>query len=253
VKRTEIAVILDCSGSMEMIREETIGSFNEQVQVIHDTTESEGAETCESCGHEDGMETKVTLVTFNTSVHDPKLWRETPSEIQELTPEDYQPRGATALRDAVGTTISELEKIPYAKDPDMSFLVIIISDGHENASTIWEQNKLARKIRALQKTKRWTFTYLGANQDLEQIQKEYAIPRGNIQAWDVSSTQMTNKGYYSNTAGTAKFLRAKIGGINCSTDFYGDNDSTATPMPSVHQTETTSEKNEECQKDETSG
>lgn len=227
MKRTEIIIVLDSSGSMESIKDKTVSSFNEQVQVIHDASEEDGVKKCGTCGHESGMSTKVSLVTFATQVHEPTLWREDPSSVEELQLKDYSPRGGTALRDAVGTTIAELEQLPHAKDQDTSFLVIIVSDGQENSSRIWEQNRLARKINSLQKTKRWTFTYLGANQDLEQIQKDYAIPVGNIQTWDVSTPMSAGVGYTANAVGTANFIRSRAMGGTCSSNFYNTNDSTA--------------------------
>jgi len=88
MKRTEIIIILDSSGSMESIKDKTVSSFNEQVQVIHDASEEDGVKKCGTCGHESGMSTKVSLVTFATQVHEPTLWREDPSSVEELQLKD---------------------------------------------------------------------------------------------------------------------------------------------------------------------
>jgi uncharacterized protein YegL len=139
---THASFVLDRSGSMQGIKSQIIGLFNEQLKSL-------GTET-------------MSLVTFSTTVDEPQFY----SKTKELTATDYNPSGWTALYDAVGRTIEMMEKIPVTPDQDVAYLVIIFTDGEDNSSKEYTTSLLARKIKELQDTKRWTFVYIGVEMDL---------------------------------------------------------------------------------------
>lgn len=129
--------LLDRSGSMETCRDDTIGGFNSFVK------------------DQAALGGKLTLIQFDheilISYSDVDL-----KNIKPLTTETFEPRGSTALLDAIGTTI----KSEKSSNP----LVIILTDGQENASCKYTKAHIKDLIE--QKTKDgWTFMYLGANQD----------------------------------------------------------------------------------------
>lgn len=148
---TEIAFILDRSGSMSSMVEPAISGFNrllrEQQQVP---------------GH-----ARFTLVLFDDEYEVPFL--SVPiSEVVELDTQTYLPRGSTALLDAIGRTIDDLgERLsatPEAERPGQ-VLVAILTDGFENASTRFTWQDIVKRIRHQTDQYQWQFLFLGANQD----------------------------------------------------------------------------------------
>jgi hypothetical protein len=202
--KTYIAMVLDKSSSMDSIRAEAIEHFNEQVeQIIADSQ---------------GLDTKVSLTIFNQDVEE-VFFNEDVSTLKPLTLKTYRPSGMTAMIDAVGQTIDRLELNKDIKDENVAVLVVIVSDGLENASKRYTRADLADRIQALQGTKRWTFTYLGANQDLAQIANDYNIPVGNITAFVADADGMKNATVMSVNS-TSSYLSERRQGITQSTNYY---------------------------------
>lgn len=117
---TEMIFILDRSGSMESLTEETIGGFN---SLIEKQKEEPG-------------EARITTILFDDKYE--LLHDHTPvQEIQRLTRKEYYARGCTALLDAVGLTIDRvggrLAETPEEERPGR-VVMVITTDGYENAS-----------------------------------------------------------------------------------------------------------------------
>ena len=148
---TEIAFILDRSGSMDSCRDAAIEGFN------HFLGEQQQAE---------GL-AKLTLVLFDDEYLVAAQSLPVP-EVVALTRETYVPRNSTALLDAIGRTIDELgvrlAEIPEADRPGQ-VIVAIVTDGLENASQRFTWKDVAAKIKHQTETYKWTFLFLGANQD----------------------------------------------------------------------------------------
>lgn len=148
---TEIAIVLDRSGSMESVRIDTIGGFNTFL-----------AEQVDEAG-----DVNVTLVQFDGE-YDIVYLREPVRRAPRLTTETYVPRGSTALLDAIGRTIDELgarlASMPEPARPG-KVIVVIITDGHENASIQYSREQVFQRIRHQTDVYGWEFVYLGANQD----------------------------------------------------------------------------------------
>src|ERR1041385_3538765 len=160
--KTRVAIVLDRSGSMGSIREATIEAFNAQVESLRKYAETQ--------------DVKVGLITFSDRVDQSHMTLTPISEFKNLG-ESYHPWGNTALYDAVGSAIADLSALPEASDSDKAFLLVIVTDGMENASRTFNSKTLATLIKALQQTGRWTFTYTGANQDLAQVSETLQIPQ----------------------------------------------------------------------------
>lgn len=167
--KTYITIILDSSGSMCTMETEALQMFNEQIKTIKKNND---------------METYVSLVTFGSNVNEPIAWCRNANDVKELTNKEYRPNGGTALYDAVGDTITKYLKMKDSKDENTSYLMIIITDGEENASQRFIGTKISKLIKRVQKTKRWTFTYLGAtNTDLSKVQKVFNLSKGNMSGY----------------------------------------------------------------------
>lgn len=209
--KTRIAIILDRSGSMGSIRKEAVDVFNEQIKTIRAKSK--------------GMDTRVTLTTFSTVADDPKIFNESASSLKPLRYHDYVCEGMTAMYDAVGTTIDRLMALPEYTDPECSFLVIVISDGEENNSKLFTVNQIAEKIQLVQATKRWTVSYMGANQDLAKISQQLNISIGNTAQWTTSQAGMRGMSA-SNTSALDTYMNVRSTGVGQVSGFYSDSTST---------------------------
>lgn len=149
---TYIAMLLDRSGSMLTIKNDTIGGFNNFI-----TEQKKAGDNC-----------LFTLTQFDTGgidvVHESKPIKEVP----DLTAETYQPRGGTPLLDALAKTIRStgeaLKAIPESERPD-KVVFVIITDGQENSSREFNKNQVREMIEHQENVYKWNFIYLGANQD----------------------------------------------------------------------------------------
>ena len=150
-------VILDKSGSMECIRKAAISGFNETLAGIKKAQEK----------YADTQEHNISLITF-CECETKYVFDKVPiAECHPLTLEDYQPCCCTPLYDAIGFTLTTMRK--HVKDvADAVVVVTIITDGLANASKEYTGSAVKELIGQL-KSKGWTFTYMGANQDSTEI------------------------------------------------------------------------------------
>ena len=86
------------------------------------------------------------------------------------TPEHYNPRGITALYDAIGYAIDMKYNCNYTK----LTMVFILTDGEDNNSKKHNVNTISEKIKFL-KHSRWVFVFIAANQNAEKVGKQLAI------------------------------------------------------------------------------
>ena len=156
VKRIINLIILDASGSMESIYNQALSGVNETIQTVR-------------MGEKDHPELKqfLTLASFNSGRDYLKIkYSAAPiEEVKELTRNDYVACGCTALYDAMGEMISELKRNVTIED---RVLVTVITDGYENASQHWSGPQIKSLVEEL-RHEGWTFTYIGANQDVEAV------------------------------------------------------------------------------------
>jgi uncharacterized protein YegL len=148
---TEIIFILDRSGSMSGLEEDTIGSFN---SLIKKQKKQEG-------------EAAITTVLFDNKIeklHDSVLL----SDMKKLTEEDYFTRGSTSLLDAIGFTVRD-KKIVYAEtlkeERPEKVMFVIITDGMENSSLNFSYDEVRQMISETKEKYNWEFLFIGANID----------------------------------------------------------------------------------------
>jgi len=148
---TELVFILDRSGSMHGLEDDTLGGFN---SMLEKQKKEEG-------------EAYVSTVLFNdhsTVIHD----RVDIRKVEPMTREQYQVYGCTALLDAVGGAIRHIGNIhKYARKEDVpdKTLFVIITDGMENASHEYSLSKVKKMIEKEKEKYGWEFLFLGANID----------------------------------------------------------------------------------------
>jgi hypothetical protein len=103
-------------------------------------------------------------------------------DVPLLSRENYQPDAATALLDAIGKSIDTIqEKFEAEINEDLaSVVVVILTDGFENASIKYTYEQIAAKIERLNATKKWIFTFLGAGINAETITDRINIRPENV-------------------------------------------------------------------------
>ena len=160
---TELVFILDRSGSMAPLTEDTIGGFN---AMIREQKEKDG-------------ECLVTTVLFdNTDVilHD----RIPLPEVPVMSRKEYSVRGCTALLDAVGHAVQHISDIHrYARPDDVpeKTLFVITTDGMENASHHYSHRDVKRLIEQKKEEAGWEFIFVAANIDAAECAQSIGISR----------------------------------------------------------------------------
>jgi len=170
---TSINVIIDESGSMFNLSQDTIGSFNtflEEQKAV------------------DG-EALFTLCTFSNShrlVHDCANLK----DVQPLDSTTYRPSGGTALLDALGTTVINVgNKLADMKEEDRPSKVIflVITDGQENSSREFKREQIKEMVERQQKTYSWDFVFIGANVDAFSEGTSMGFSAGNSLSYSADS------------------------------------------------------------------
>ena len=148
---THISVILDRTGSMEEIRDDTIGGFNAFL----------GEQKAQ-----DGQAT-LTLVQFDSQDPYEVIHRFKPiKEVPELTRETYVPRATTPLLDALGRGINDLEKSLAdmdKQDRPQKVVFAVLTDGQENASHEFRKDQIMKMIKDKTEKEAWQFVFLSAD------------------------------------------------------------------------------------------
>ena len=158
---TEIVFILDRSGSMAGLEDDTIGGFNAMI-------EKQKREAGEAL---------VSTVLFDNDcevIHD----RVDIQSIEPMTRNEYYVRGCTALLDAVGGAIHHIGNVhKYAREEDRpeKTLFVITTDGMENASRKYTYDRLKAMIERQKEKYGWEFIFLGANIDAARESARFGI------------------------------------------------------------------------------
>ena len=211
-KKTYVSIVLDQSGSMGNIWDDTIGSFNTQVDAIRTASK--------------GNETFVTLTLFDTYV-DIKYFAEPVEKLVELSRLTYRPDGGTAMYDAIGKTIDRMQKeIKDIDDPNVAVLFVIITDGQENSSSTVSGAMLGDIIKSLNKTKRWTFSVLGANIDLESLSATLNINTSNMAKFSANAVGVASANVVT-TASYSRYFDSRnsvddVASASISSNFYNE-------------------------------
>jgi len=178
--RAHFFVLLDRSGSMEAMRADVIGGFNDLIAKQQQAI---------------GPEPRITLVQFDSQ--DPQevlVDARRISRARPLTPTTFSPRGGTPLLDATGrliarATVREQERKILGKRPE-AITFITFTDGQENQS----REYTVTDIRSLVKAKEadgWTFSFLGAGLDAYAEARAMGYDDRSIQAFAPDGTGAT--------------------------------------------------------------
>lgn len=181
-----ICVILDRSGSMAGKESDVVGGVNKLIAEQKELPDP----------------ASIALVRFDTGATERFRAMVDLQNCAPITLADYQPRGGTPLLDALGTSITQLDEDWKHESADRC-IVVIVTDGLENASKEYTKEKIKAMIEARQASGKWAFVYLGANVDSFSEAGQYGISAHNT----------------ANYSATAKGIAAAYGTLSASTAY----------------------------------
>jgi len=183
---THVFMIVDKSGSMELLATDVIGGFNSYVQTLAADTDHEYS---------------ITAVLFDTKTT-PYCMGVTPDKVPAMDAHSYRPSFGTALYDAVGFTISNVSYV----NPNDKVLVVIMTDGFENSSKEETTASINKKVKD-REAQGWEFIYIGQGPD--QWAQSQAMGMNNY-----VGTQSSGVDTRSTYSGLAKGTVASAGGAS---------------------------------------
>lgn len=160
---TELVFVLDKSGSMCGLEDDTIGGFNAMLQ-----KQKEVKGDC-----------RITTVFFDNRIeliHD----RLDIESVKPITRKEYHAGGCTALLDAIGFSIEKIVSIQKSVDASYradKVMFVIITDGMENASRRFTKKQIKKMIETEKKKYHWEFMFLGANIDAVETASDFGIDK----------------------------------------------------------------------------
>lgn len=167
--KTFYHIILDQSGSMSDCVNQTLnGLANQRKEILAIANEFPE------------QEIRVGLTVFDHNIFI-KYRNLSVTELSKMDGFEYRPNGQTALLDAIGTSVADTQRLIGSED---SAVMIILTDGYENASKEYTHEKIKNLIQAKEATGKWSFTYLGATLDAVEIAKSISIKAENSFAFE---------------------------------------------------------------------
>jgi uncharacterized protein YegL len=205
---TDITIVLDKSGSMGPLRNDTIGGLN---AFLSEQQKKEGDKVL------------LTVVQFSYG-SETTINRQRIEDVEPFTLADYIPSGGTALLDAVGDAISKAGARFRAMNENKrpaKVLFVIITDGEENSSTRYTLDRIKSMITEQQDTYKWQFVFLGANQDAFQSAHNFGIYSWNTSNYVHTSTGVANM-YRSLASNVTSYRKDAPEVVQCRSFFQQD-------------------------------
>ena len=201
----------DHSGSMRSHQRNAANDFNANLVAVQNGAREQQIQTLISvveCGYGDTARVRRTMLHENAV------------NVRQISPHDYTTRGrGTPLWDSVGDLIEAFESV-YDKDNlDVSFLIMVTTDGAENASVKYNAASIARKIQELQDTDRWTFVFRVPRGHAASIIAK-GIPEGNVMEWDTHSSSGMVQAQAATTSSLSSYYTARASGQTATRKFF---------------------------------
>lgn len=204
--KTYVGFCLDRSGSMFGLRNAVVKAYNSQAEVIRNRAIDQ--------------DIRVSTNSFGGDIQS-HLRDRSASELKDLTTYDYSPNGGTPLFDAVGAMIEDFQGVRDSGDKDTAFMVLVVTDGAENASRRFTGHRIAQMISDLQRTDRWTFAFLVPPGTKYNFARQFGIPDANIREWEATERGVQEFAAVTNTSFDTYFTE-RSRGITSTKAFYTD-------------------------------
>jgi len=191
--QTHVILVIDASGSMLSLTDEVIAGVNGYLdELLADYNQT-------------GQQYRISLVMFDHNV-DRRFMGRNINETPRLSSVTYRPSGYTALMDAIGSSITKFEERTIELGDDERVLVVINTDGRENASREYTAEAVRKMIIDREATGRWSFVYLGQHADAWDQAESMGIMRANTVSLEHSGAGSL-RSYDGLTKGTMQYSR----------------------------------------------
>lgn len=203
-KNTVVNFVLDETGSMQSVKEETISGFNAYIAKLVEDAKAK---------------VWLTLTQFNSQKIEVVHNMVSVQDVHDLNAETYVPANFTPLYDAIAQTIRTTEEALKLKRGKPEVLCVIMTDGEENASKEWTKDRIFDLIK--EKTEAgWTFAFLGADQDAYAVGGDMGIPTGSVMNY-AGTREGTEKAMNSAAIATSSYIAR---GSEQTADFFENAD-----------------------------
>jgi len=194
---THLYFLLDRSGSMNSIVEDTVGGFDAFIAEQRRFTEEAPGEC------------RVTLAQFDDAYEE--VYADRPiADVPSLV---LQPRGTTALLDSVARIVLDAGKRLAALPEDQrpgTVIVGIMTDGLENASREWSHPQVKQLIETQTRDYQWQFLYLGADQDAVEVGMSIGVSAGHSVTYGRGKVKQAMA---ATAANVSSYRQARAGGM----------------------------------------
>ena len=201
--KNHIAFCIDRSGSMDSLLDATRKVFNNQIEFLRNS----------SLSFE--QETRISFYLFDDQtecvISDVDVAR--PMELQKI-----ESGGTTALYDCVGLAVQDFKAMPQ-KYGDHSFIIYILTDGIENASTNYNSASFKTLITKLPDN--FTVAAFAPNMNSCMLLEKIGIPKGNIEKWDTTEKGIQEVGAKFSRS-MDNFFEARKTGTKSSVSVFSD-------------------------------
>ena len=202
-----VCLVLDESGSMVSLKSKVKTLVEASLKSFRETDKKYGQKTFVSIVK---FNTKSTVVCVNRPVTD--------SLHKEL---DYRPCGGTALWDGFGCAVNLIED--YAEQVNSAGAIIVLTDGDENSSSIYNEFKIRDLIRDKQKQGQWTLAFQVPKNGYNLLTGQFRISSDNVQVWEATSEGM-DCATHSNVQAFSNYAHSRSMGLTSVPTFYKDVD-----------------------------
>lgn len=204
--------ILDRSGSMAGIQKATVDSFNEQIGKLKRLQ-----------GEFPSQKYIVSLIIFD-DVIETVVDSKPVEEVSTLAYDSYEPRGGTALYDAIGKTIQETKisvgKLLTEHVDDTECMIVVLTDGQENASKEFTSNTVRTLIIEAEAKQNWSLMFIGSDQAAVLAARTLGFSAGNTATGSFTSQGINTMNTALSNVIHRKAYAAKLSASLDKTDYF---------------------------------
>lgn len=207
-KYSEVLILLDRSGSMSSIQAAVVKGINDFASGI--VGDGKGDIRWNLVLFDDYQSAQANKEDFPFTV-----WENRKGAAPIFHPDEFAPRGGTALIDATCMALQKLKTRVFAlpeKERPENVIVVIVTDGQENSSKEWTRNKLRSITAELEADHKWKFIYLGANQDAFSEAGNY-FTAGTLSCKGMSPNAQNAFKFEANAEGVSRGIASGAVGI----------------------------------------
>lgn len=200
-QKTEVLLFIDETGSMGPWRKQAKEAFERKLE--------------EYQAQSYDQDISVSIIPIRERYTKYHLYRTPANKIGRLP--SYVPNAPrTAIIDCVGSVLDEFEYID--DDPNIAYLVCVITDGGENVSHYYDRIK--NQVKRLIATDRWTFAFAVPENYKAKIIRDFGVPEGCVMSWDTSSDEGYREMGTMNVNSTQSYFRDRARGLRYTKSFY---------------------------------